>query len=283
MAPPVSSYCRWPHRCCAAWRVTPSRTAISAHEHPAFRSPVTAWLIASSSSGDEPGPVGQGVNVTGCHPSGVGADDAADERGVLVVLDRPPSPVWCQPGLDAGSPGVVARTSWVVCRGETHLPAPFRPGRKRGERPGAFARQVPGLWSREWRSSCGCLMLWTGRGSARAGCARVEGGGPTDHAVSRAGLIAEHARRAAPGRPRRGRTPGAKRGRARRRAAPLLILNAAQFGSALRKSVSALSTRRSRRVRATPSRTMSMPPMIWTVILSDRMAAPRMTATMGSR
>jgi transposase len=27
----------------------------------------------------------------------------------------------------------------------------------------------------EWRSSCGCLMLWTARGSARAGCARVEG------------------------------------------------------------------------------------------------------------
>ena len=129
-----------------------------------------------------------------------------------------------------------------------------------------------------------------------SGLCSCGGAGPKDHAFSRAGLIAEHARRAAPGRPRRGRTrraapgrprrgrtPGAKRGRARRRAAPLLILNAAQFGSALRKSVSALSTRRSRRVRATPSRTMSMPPMIWMVILSDRMAAPRMTATMGSR
>ncbi len=35
-------YCRWPQRCCAAWRVTPSRAAISAHEYPVFRSPVTA-------------------------------------------------------------------------------------------------------------------------------------------------------------------------------------------------------------------------------------------------
>ena len=34
-----------------------------------------------------------------------------------------------------------------------------------------------GLWSREWRSMCGCLMPWTGRDSARADCARVEGPG----------------------------------------------------------------------------------------------------------
>ena len=27
-----------PQRCCAAWLVTPSRAAISAHEYPAFRS-----------------------------------------------------------------------------------------------------------------------------------------------------------------------------------------------------------------------------------------------------
>jgi hypothetical protein len=31
---------------------------------------------------------------------------------------------------------------------------------------GLHPLQVPGLWSQ--RSSCGCLMLWAGRGSARA-------------------------------------------------------------------------------------------------------------------
>jgi hypothetical protein len=38
-----------PQRCCTAWRVTPSRAAISAQEYRACRSPVTAWVIASSS------------------------------------------------------------------------------------------------------------------------------------------------------------------------------------------------------------------------------------------
>ena len=40
---------------------------------------------------------------------------------------------------------------------------------------------------------------------------------------------------------------------------------------------------RSRRVIATPMRTTTMPPMVCAVIWSDRTAAPRMTATMGSR
>ncbi len=51
---PLLGHCRWPHRCCAAWRVTPSRTAISAHEYLAFRSPLMVWLIASFSSAASP-------------------------------------------------------------------------------------------------------------------------------------------------------------------------------------------------------------------------------------
>ena len=41
--------------------------------------------------GGESGHVGQGVNVTGCLSPGVGAYGAANERGVLVILDRPSS------------------------------------------------------------------------------------------------------------------------------------------------------------------------------------------------
>ena len=52
----------------------------------------------------------------------------------------------------------------------------FRPGRERGTAWGLHLISA-GLWSREWRSSCCCLMLWTARGSAPAGCARVEGPG----------------------------------------------------------------------------------------------------------
>ena len=49
--------------------------------------------------------------VTVADAAAVGAQDAADECGVLVVLDGPPTPVWCQPHFGTGSPGVVARTS----------------------------------------------------------------------------------------------------------------------------------------------------------------------------
>ncbi len=52
--PELRSPYKRPQRCCAAWRVTPSRAAISAHEYPMFRSPVTAQVIASSSSAASP-------------------------------------------------------------------------------------------------------------------------------------------------------------------------------------------------------------------------------------
>jgi hypothetical protein len=41
----------------------------------------------------EAGHEAKSFHIAVCHTSAVGAQDAADERGVLVVLDRPPSPV----------------------------------------------------------------------------------------------------------------------------------------------------------------------------------------------
>jgi len=41
----------------------------------------------------EAGHEGESFDVAVCDAAAVGAQDAADERGVLVVLDRPPSPV----------------------------------------------------------------------------------------------------------------------------------------------------------------------------------------------
>ena len=61
-----------------------------------------AWRVASSRSVGEGAMVGDGFDVAGCDAAAVGADDAAQERGVLVVLDDPVSPFWCQGLLDAG-------------------------------------------------------------------------------------------------------------------------------------------------------------------------------------
>ena len=58
----------------------------------------------------EVGHGGDGLDVAGGDAAAVGADDAAEERGVLVVLDDPVSPFWCQGPLDSamcrGRPGV---------------------------------------------------------------------------------------------------------------------------------------------------------------------------------
>ena len=45
---------------------------------------------------------GDGLDVAGGDAAAVGAYDAAQERGVLVVLDDPVAPFWCQRLLDAG-------------------------------------------------------------------------------------------------------------------------------------------------------------------------------------
>ena len=47
----------------------------------------------------------QGLDVAIADPASVGTQDAPDECAVLVVLDLPPSPFWCQPGLDSLRPG----------------------------------------------------------------------------------------------------------------------------------------------------------------------------------
>ncbi len=110
-----------------AGRLQRGRAAISAQEYPGVPKPDDGLCDRLVQLGCEPGHVGQGVNVTGHDSPGVGADDAADEGGVLVVLDVPSPLVWCQPGLDGGSPGAVANTRWVVRRGGVILPAPFVP------------------------------------------------------------------------------------------------------------------------------------------------------------
>ena len=48
----------------------------------------------------EVGHVGDGFDVSGGDAAAVGADDAAEERGVLVVLDDPRSPFCCQGPVD---------------------------------------------------------------------------------------------------------------------------------------------------------------------------------------
>ena len=50
----------------------------------------------------EGGHGGDGFDVAGGDAAAVGAYDAAEERGVLVVLDDPRSPFWCQGLVDAG-------------------------------------------------------------------------------------------------------------------------------------------------------------------------------------
>ena len=56
---------------------------------------------------------GQGLDVAVGDAAGVGPQDAAGERGVLVVLDHASGPVWCQRVLD----GVRAVRTGRVCRG----------------------------------------------------------------------------------------------------------------------------------------------------------------------
>jgi hypothetical protein len=48
---------------------------------------------------------GQGLDVAVPDAAAAGAQDPADERGVLVVLDLPSRPFLCQPGLDSVRPG----------------------------------------------------------------------------------------------------------------------------------------------------------------------------------
>ena len=121
-----------PHRCCAACRVTPTRAAISAHDYPASRSPMTAWPMASSSSVAIPVMSASASTSPACNSPRIRAYDAPDEGGELVVLDRPRPPVWCQPGLDAGSPATVACTRWLVRHEGSHLPAPSALATRRG-------------------------------------------------------------------------------------------------------------------------------------------------------
>jgi hypothetical protein len=51
----------------------------------------------------------QGLDVAVADTTGVGAQDAPDERAVLVVLDLPPPPVRCQSVLDSIRPGMPGR------------------------------------------------------------------------------------------------------------------------------------------------------------------------------
>ena len=61
-----------------------------------------AWRVASSRSVAEAVHDGDGLDVAGGDAAAVGADDAAQERGVLVVLHDPVAPFRCQRLLDAG-------------------------------------------------------------------------------------------------------------------------------------------------------------------------------------
>ena len=51
----------------------------------------------------------QGLNITVSDAAAVGAQDAADERTVLVVLDLSSWPFRCQPRLDTSRPGKLGR------------------------------------------------------------------------------------------------------------------------------------------------------------------------------
>jgi hypothetical protein len=73
--------------------------------------------------GGEPGHIGHGINVAARNSPRVSPHNALDELGVLVVLDRPPSSVWCHPGLDTRSPAGCASTGCLVCHERGHLPA----------------------------------------------------------------------------------------------------------------------------------------------------------------
>ena len=58
----------------------------------------------------EIGHQGERLDVAVSDAAGVGAQDAAGERGVLVVLPHPHGAVWCQRGLD----GVRAASAALV-------------------------------------------------------------------------------------------------------------------------------------------------------------------------
>ena len=82
-----------PQRCCAACRVMPRR---SGDVGPAVAVGAEAGDGALGGGADlvgECGHVGDGLDVAGGDAAAVGAQDAAEEGGVLVVLDDAPSPV----------------------------------------------------------------------------------------------------------------------------------------------------------------------------------------------
>jgi hypothetical protein len=56
-----------------------TRAAISAQELPGLPESGDGAADRLVQFGGEPGHVGEGVNITGCHSPDVGADDAADE------------------------------------------------------------------------------------------------------------------------------------------------------------------------------------------------------------
>jgi hypothetical protein len=51
--------------------------------------------------GGERGHLGQCLDVAAGDTAGIGGQDAAGERAVVVVLDHPPGAVCCQPRLDS--------------------------------------------------------------------------------------------------------------------------------------------------------------------------------------
>jgi hypothetical protein len=132
--------------------------------------------------GGESGHVRQGVNIPGRYSPCVGAYHAADERGILVVLDRLSPPVWCQSGLDVGSPGAVDRAGWVVRRdGGICLLLPPRPrvgGTAWGLHPIGAGVVEPGVEVKlRLLDALDCQRL---RASGLCSCG---GGGPKDQAV----------------------------------------------------------------------------------------------------
>ena len=114
-APELRSSHERPQRCCAAWRVAPSRAAISAHEYPMLRSPVTAWVIASSSSVASPVMSARASTSPAATRRAWPRMARRTNAAYSVVLDGPPPPVWCQAVLDAGLTGMLDCTRWVVC------------------------------------------------------------------------------------------------------------------------------------------------------------------------
>jgi hypothetical protein len=78
-----------PYRCCTAWRVSPSRAAISAHEQPCCRKPPTATRVAVSRLPCERQPIGaaRGRFAGGNPPD---ADRVTGVFGVTPEIGRSP-------------------------------------------------------------------------------------------------------------------------------------------------------------------------------------------------